>query len=194
MTENELKFKLPSRQAYEKVEARLGKSTGVREQVNRYYDLGEGVLSSGDAVFRLRRQNGKKILTFKVGMKREGGYFQAEEIEVEVESEEPAAWEGSAPLAALRSHFGEGELRFQGQTTNLRKCFPLNCGAVVELDQTTFPGGRVDYELEVETDDPDAVIEELSDVFGAAKVAMHPQTETKYARFLTSLRSEEDPG
>ena len=60
-------------------------------------------------------------------------------------------------------------------------------GYVLEVDRTELPGGRVDAEVEVETDDPEGARRLVQGRADAAGVELFPQTRGKYARFRAAL-------
>lgn len=190
--ERELKLKLPDRVAYDRLAEALGLEVRREHQVNCFLDtVNRDVQRSGKSVLRVREQEGQSIVTFKLGRSQREGYFQAEEIESEVSAELAALLRrGELPVEALElapfrrlvEVFGAQErLVPQGSMRNLRRVFPLIEQDEVELDETTFPDGSVDFEVEVETSQPGKVLQALA-VLGFGD--LEPQEKTKYARFL----------
>ncbi|MGE0491882.1 MAG: CYTH domain-containing protein [Vulcanimicrobiota bacterium] len=189
MTEKELKFIVPDEPAYQRLLALLGEPQARMQQVNRYFDTPDGRVTAGFAALRERTESGRRVLTFKAGKRQQDGYFEALEFECELDDQlfPDQCW-GLAPMVEFTSRFGEGPLVEQGATENLRLCFRLSGGWLLELDRTVFPGGRVEFEAEVETEDPEATRAELATLFAQAQVALTPQTKTKYARFLEAVQ------
>lgn len=184
--EQELKFVLPDRKAWQRALDVLGPAEQVFEQTNYYFSDGHG--SSGWSL-RVRLENGYHILTYKSGRSRQEGYFQALEVEHPLEPDQasrllggsdwqPALW-SLPPLQRLRADRGVERLYCLGFSRNQRHSCPQG-DWVAELDISEFPDGSVDYELEVECSDPAAVRERLQELLGELTV----QTATKYRRFL----------
>lgn len=88
------------------------------------------------------------------------------------------------PLERLRHDFpGVERMVPLGQVQNLRIRYPLPTGDTAELDRTEFPGGGLDYELEVETEQP----EEVERYLQSLGVPLEPQSKTKFRRFLEAI-------
>lgn len=190
--ERELKFRLRGEEDWRAVQRLLGEPAARLEQENVYLDTAEGSVESRREMVRLRREGGARVLTYKQGVRVEDGYFEAREFEAPVTAEQwrlllegsEEALEGLAPLRELRAAVGRGALRSTGRVRNLRLCYPLSQGEKLELDRTEFPGGRVDFEIEVETSDPERVRLELHGLAARAGFPLEVQTRTKYERFL----------
>ena len=193
MEERELKFALEGREAYEHALRALGSGEG-RELANHYF-LGdrEKRLDRGEALVRLRTAGRMAWLAFKTGLVREGALFTSIEVEDEID---PVAAEAilagerdllglSLPSArAALEALGPSSLRLGGSSRTWRTVVRLPGGTMAEIDRCEFPGGREDWEIEIETTDPGAAEKDLRSVLGPAGVALVPQTKTKYRRFL----------
>lgn len=190
--ERELKFRLRDEGDWRAVQQVLGAPAGRLEQVNAYLDTADGRVAERREMVRLRRENDARVLTYKQGVRAEDGYFEAREFEAPITAEEwerllggrEVGLEHLEPLTVLRSSVGLGPLRVTGEVRNLRLRYPLANGDVLELDRTEFPGGRLDFEIEVETAHPEEVRSLLEDLAGRAGVPLEVQTRTKYERFL----------
>lgn len=193
--EQELKFSLPDRAAFEKALAFLGPAEAVLEQVNHYFSAPGGEVSANWSL-RIRQEADCFELTLKSGRKQVEGYFEAREINHELTSEQAREMLASAswapewftrwePLRLLKEEFGVDQPLYIGSLRNLRhKCRKMDWGQP-ELDQTSFPDGSIDYELEVETDRPDAVRSALEPLAELLTV----ETKTKFRRFLERTRA-----
>jgi uncharacterized protein YjbK len=190
--ERELKFKLPDRAAYDRLAEALGTEIRREAQTNYFLDTVNGdIARSRRSVMRVRDRGTRFTTTFKWGQDGQDGYFQAEEIQVEIpaelaermrQGELPVAARALAPIRRLIEVFGPQErLVPQGIMRNLRRVFELSGSDMAELDETTYTDGSIDYELEVETDEPGRVRSVL-ELLGFAD--LEPQDKTKYARFL----------
>lgn len=194
--ERELKYILPSEDAYRRLARALGTAFSTQRQRNHYLDTADGRMASSFAMVRVREQDGLAVLTFKQGVSQKEGYFEAEEYEAELTPAVLDALSAGAvpdevwdtePMRLFSERFGTRSLRLQGTVDNVRSRFRLACGEIAELDWTTFPGGLEEFELEVETERPREVEAELDELFAQVGLSKTPQTRTKYARFLASL-------
>lgn len=194
--ERELKYVIPSEDAYRRLARALGTAFSTQRQRNYYLDTPDNQMASAHAMVRVREQDGLAVLTFKQGVKQQDGYFEAEEYEAELT---PAAlesvsegllpeelWE-TEPMQRFQERFDARDLRFQGTVENIRSRYRLACGEIADLDWSTFPGGVEEFELEVETERPREVEAELDELFAQVGLPKTPQSRTKYARFLASL-------
>ena len=208
--ECELKYALEDEAAYVRLEESLGQPAARLQQQNLYLDVPGG---NPHGSLRLRSTKNeataeeKLYLTYKLRHAASHfvptAYFVAEEYEALISRADWDAilrsnpgerqWE-LEPLKKLSEHTKRAAPCLIGGTQNLRLVYPgiLPNGSVAELDRTTFPGNRTDYELEVETDDPAPVQAWLTRRFGELGLALRAQTKTKNQRFveqLTALRS-----
>ncbi len=144
-------------------------------------------------LLRLRFEGGHAWVTVK-GPARvsAGGIFEAEEDEEEV-AIAPArraarvgsglAALGGGVLERLQARFGDlAALEVWGTIENLRRRFALGDGTTLEVDRTRFPGGIVDWELEVECADPAACRAAITALLDRARARYRPQTQTKSER------------
>jgi uncharacterized protein YjbK len=189
--EQELKFSLVGRDEFERVLARLGPPQAVVDQVNHYFSASAGQVSP-DWVLRVRREDELHELTLKLGRSQRQGYFESVEVNCPLDPEQaahllttdlwsPELWD-LPPLLRLRQEFELDRLVLLGSVQNLRHRCPQQ-GWVAELDITTFPGGRIDYELEVETSQVELVQQALQPLSDLLTV----QAKTKFRRFLECL-------
>lgn len=190
--ERELKLKLPDRATYERLAEALGHELSREEQTNYYLDTVAGdIARSGRSVMRVRDRVTHFTTTFKWGQHSKDGYYEAEEVQVEIPrelAEQLRHGELSdqartlAPIRRLLEVFGPQErLVPQGSMHNVRRVFELSGNDLAELDETTYTDGSVDHELEVETMEPGRVRSVL-ELLGFGD--LEPQDKTKYARFL----------
>lgn len=192
-TEKELKYALDE-QGYEALKTLLGEPQERVLQVNVYLDLADNRMDRLYGTLRLRQEEDARMVTYKRGRTQRGAYFELSEWEAPLTEEQfsslrngvvqPHWWNELEPLRRFREDVPDADrLRAQGQVENLRIRYPLPTGDLAELDRTVFPDGRVDYELEVETEDPKAVDRHLHGL----GVPLDPQTRTKYRRFLEAI-------
>ena len=208
--ERELKFALRDRLAYETL---LGAfpARPAKLQKNYYFDSSSGCLGGGPpgngagrSALRIRGEglategdwaaSAEWEMTLKLGVSQEGAYFQAHEWNAPMIGEKVPAllcggewpddiWE-LEPLLHFLEFFPRQPMVYLGGLDNLRTRCPLFQGEIAEIDQTTFSDGSVDYEVEVETEQPaevEAYLHELAAKLGISLVA---QTRTKFRRFL----------
>ncbi len=199
MIENEIKFELPDRESFLRLRdhfQRLSKKPAATEnQLNHYLDTADLRLSRALVMLRLR--DGKeKILTLKSGTRVEEGHFRARELEAALSEEEfrrvledPHSLYrlDLQPVAVLRREFGELPLRKIGSLANTRTRLEVE-EHTVELDRMEFPGGREEYELEIEAEDSDKARAWCHKHFQTLGLTPRPSTETKFQRLLRKIR------
>ncbi len=194
--EKELKFVLPGPEHHARLSSEF-RSPPESLQINRYFFGAPGnPLAAGTAMLRLREEAGKYTLTFKGRLEASRGYFTSDEVEEEIPA--PVAREMiargirpsnrcPAPVAAAASADPSRAFSEGGSSSTFRSRAPIPTGDAIEIDRCAFPGGILDYEAEIETDDPSAASGYVEDLFARIGVPIVPQTRTKYRRFLDAL-------
>ena len=179
-----------------------GESSAVREQINTYFDTSDrALLGTGGMMIRVRQENEAIEVTAK------------DRIAIDAKAASLQTRERTAPLSALqwqRVHRGEcdltaldvdlcrtlrdevGGLLFPiGSIVNTRHVYELEHGYIAELDRTEFPGGRVDFEVEVELRLPhhsfEGARQALALPLEIAGVEIVEPSSPKYQRFLACL-------
>lgn len=193
--ETEIKLRLEGRAQYEKLCRRLGAPSDAWEQINHYFQSEDGRIPGEEGVIRIRLEKGKAVFTVKLGVLK-GGLASAREYEEawrgpveEVPPPSCAMWDaGHSGLQALEAKFG---LRFPlvwvGKMVNRRRLYRTAEGLRMEVDASTYPDGEEDYEVEVETDDPERDRVLLEALLNDLGIRFVPQPATKYQRFLEHL-------
>jgi uncharacterized protein YjbK len=187
--EREIKLRLADEASWLRLQAVLGDPSASLDQVNVYLDTPSLEVAGRRGMLRLRGQDGVWSLTWKRGLRMERGYFEALEVECPLDEAagqcpDLSVLEHLPPVRALRADGIAEPLALRGEVRNLRQRYPLTDCAVLELDRTTFPGGRVEFEVEVETLHPEQVTALLEDLARRAGVVLLVQDRTKYERFL----------
>lgn len=217
--EIEIKLAVGSREALDAISAAAGgKPVGTARQVNHFFDTDALDLDGAKHVVRVRDEDGAFFLTLKGPSKEaQGGALtlrSEEEITLDPATASGLINGGSDPLAvmenapgmdpsrralldSIRKACGGRELKrvgcFQNLRTRLPTSIPTSQGAaqvMLEMDCTTFPGGVVECEIEVEvptTADAPAVEAGLRDLLQRASVSGKP-TSSKAKRFFAALR------
>ena len=197
--EVELKYLLGSDADLEMLAQSLpGFQTELKQQ-NVYLDV-RGKLRSHGCLCRIRIENGKGEITLKVAGGIKDGVSSATEFSESLTSQALKKVESKDFLGALRgmkcfekleSICGEPltALEEWGRIRNLRRCFRLDQGWVVELDRAVFPDGTIRRELEVETDDPRGAREVIDGILRGLKVSWHEAEESKSCQLFRILES-----
>jgi len=208
--EVEFKFRVDGAEAFAALArtARSAPSPAVL-QTNHFFDTPDRALGFRRHTLRLREENGRFVLTAKGPGDRAGVLTSRAEEEIEVQKPEAeslivggrsplAALEARADprardlLAAMRAIVGRMPLRHAGAFQNERARLEVALGVegrtipvTFELDRTTFPGGQVHYEVEVEIAGAEAAAVEraLRDFFTKAGVAWR-EGPSKARRFF----------
>ncbi len=190
--EVELKLRLEAREAYEGLCRKLGRPEVAWEQINHYFQSEDGRIPGSRGVIRIRLEKGKALLTVKLGALH-NGLATAQEYEEtwpgpagRMPPSSSEIWEtGHAGLKALEQQFGGPfPLKWVGSMANLRKIYRTNEGLCLEVDASRYPDGHEDYEVEVETDDPQRDRGLLEGLLSRLGIPFTPQPATKYQRFL----------
>jgi len=194
--EVEVKLRLASREDHDKVLAHFASGLGeTHQQANHFFDGTGGELSARRAVLRVRIYDGDKkaTVTLKTKLSDEavqGGVSRVGEVEVAVPpatahacvAEPGRLLELEGPVTELLREHGVTGLVGLGGFDNERK--ELRWGDVtLELDRTAFAHGTL-YELECETDDPEALKARMEAELRAAGVRYSLGVTSKYANFI----------
>ena len=83
----------------------------------------------------------------------------------------------------MDQRFGVLDLGIAGTLENERTTFRGN-DYTVELDRMRFADGGEEFELEVESDDPDGARAWCGEILAALGIELRASTETKYERVL----------
>ena len=200
--ERELKYLLRDQADYRRIlECRdWGELGPLRRLENRYYDTRDGLLARADTMLRLRSHDGW-LLTYKHGSESHGiaGFFDAIEIETAVPEEiiyrvsahgpKELLRSGLAPAEEVLKRFGAVHLVEIGRLVTERQ--RIDSRYPLELDRVHLPDGSEFFELEVETEEPQAVEEWLSGRFQDLGVRAVPQSLTKLQMLLDRCEGED---
>jgi len=166
-------------------------------QENQFFDTADRRLRAIWMNIRIRRENQQFILTCKhkanAGQATDGLSSHREWEDTLPSSliagitQPDAAWSAALPLPApVRDALAGQSLQALGGFHNQRQEWQVSQHGVDEvlcLDCTTF-GGRLDYELEIETSDPVASVTYWRDRFQLWQIPVVIQPLTKFARYL----------
>jgi len=201
--ERELKYALFSVNDGEKLASMMGSPDQIQEQKNIYFDTPDRALLKAGGMLRVREVGAKIIATFKSEARWIDGYLQCREQEslltsaqwLAVQNEEISLENVDVmTIHAAKEYVSEGAcFEVLGEVLNTRRVYALPSGYDMELDTTTLPGGRVDVEVEIETDKPDLVRKEVEEILARCELAWSHQTQPKYARFLEALQAQLTP-
>jgi len=200
--ETELKLVVANSTDFSSLLDALPEAESVVEQRNLYFVDPEGLLAKQRVMLRVREEvhmeSGallRVIVTSKRRLSRIAGVFVAEEDEAIWDKElwkdfclrgENLATYAHDFMVRLREELGFKTLRKEGMTVNIRHRVPVG-PFVFELDQTTFPGGKVEYEVEVETEQPEEARQRLEALASQLGFTLETQVRGKYSRFLASV-------
>jgi uncharacterized protein YjbK len=175
--EIELKFVVDGTEAFEALAKAAGTTPGRPiEQMNHFFDTADRRLNARKFTIRLRGEADKFILGAKSPESKaaEGAQTIKTEEEVEIDAgtaakilrgetspletlEKRKKGEAKELFAALRRSIGTAKLGHVGSFRNERTPLPVKLAVGArkvtlrfEMDRTSFPNGKVDYEVEVE--------------------------------------------
>lgn len=188
--ERELKWTLLSAVPLSALQAVLGRPANEAEQLNRYFLP----LSPSGTMVRFREQCGGLLLSVKRGGSRnELGYYVREECNHPVPPEYLFEFQetgGCAELERLECMAGlHGPYEFVGLLLNTRRMWRWE-GLEVELDRTEYPDGEMVWEVEVETDSPEAAAPLLARLLERCGVAWCPSDKGKFGRLREKLSAK----
>jgi uncharacterized protein YjbK len=207
--ERELKLRVPGRAALDAVRrAAGGDAAPAQRQRNHFFDTAGRDLARARLALRLREEGRRAFVTAKGPVEASAGAFTAraeDEVEVDADTAQrilagalsPLVPLAGRPLAAAIARAAAGKpIGCFGSFANERTRVPwrIDTGsgrvdAVLELDETAFPGERVEHEVELEIPpdvDPAAAERALRALLARAGVAGEP-APPKLERFLASL-------
>ena len=208
--ETEFKFLFDDDAALDRVRAELqergAKSQGAVLQRNHFFDSPAFDLRRVRMAIRLREEAGRFVVAFKGEAKEaDAALTRRPEAEFDVTSEQAAAClegagspldlardalAGTPLLAQAIETLGTAKLVHAGSFDNLRdRIGPIEFAGehlTFELDRTTYPGGRVDCELEVECKSPQDVGPALEALLTDLKLQWRTTT-SKAQRFFEAL-------
>lgn len=190
--EIELKYRLEGREHYERVCRELGMPESDERQVNHYFQSPDGGIPGERGVIRIRLERGAAVFTVKLGGPMRRGLVSSMEYEEpwrgaleEIPSAPESLWDGGFKgMEALEQAFGgRFPLVWAGSMENRRKTYRHSTGLRLEVDASRYSCGSEDFEVEVETEDPDRDRPLLEALLTGCGIRREPQPETKYQRF-----------
>jgi uncharacterized protein YjbK len=200
--ETELKLIIANSSDFRRLLQSLPAAERVVEQRNLYFVDPEGMLAKRRVMLRVREEvdvdSGQLlqvIVTSKRRLSRNAGVFVADEKEAIWDNEQwkefclrgqNLATFSHEFMVRLREGLGFDSLVKEGMTVNIRHRVQVE-NFVFELDETTFPNGVVDYEVEVETEHPEQARVLLQALATQSGITLSTQERGKYARFRASM-------
>lgn len=191
--EVEVKIRLPNREAYDKAAAFLNPGkVAVYQQENFFFDGANKELSSRRVISRVRMYNKdeKATLTIKGKAIVENGIQRASEVEEEL----PVAIAREALtnpdmlltvsklFDSMKEQFGLTSLMALGGFRNVRTVCMWE-GNTMELDETQYEHGTL-FEIECETEDPEALRDQLEAELSKNGIQYSYSKTTKFANFV----------
>lgn len=197
--EREIKLRVPNLATYERIASVLGSASLTINQRNVYFDTPDFRLATQEMVMiRIRLVGEKAELCIKDRACLSETTLSVRERSLDIRWQD---WQrldsGQIGLTELPNALCQeilasyGALMRVGETVNVRQVFELAHSYQLELDLTTFPGNRVDYEIELELQAEhhtfDEAREVLSDSLGADLMVALTPSSPKYQRFVDAL-------
>lgn len=193
--EVEIKLRLASREAHDRVAAALSAAhQATHQQENFFFDGSRQELTSSQSVLRCRFYNTDKraLLTCKGKQELVGGIGRGTELETDIDPIKARELlqhpDGLLQLKIdfvdnLCSKLGVQSLVSLGGFKNVRQDFSWE-GFKLELDETQFDWGTV-YEIEVETEEPEQLKSKLEAFLKQHNVEYKYSTVTKFHNFVS---------
>ncbi len=194
--EQELKLALKRPTDLARLLRALPEPRAVIRQSNHYMVCHENRTDAAGVMVRLRIEDRGEdttaCLTLKRRVRAQDGVFLSWELEEDMPMEHARAVldEGRELMEVdhrgtrwLAQELKVRSLDRQGSLLNLRQVVCLE-GYVLEIDQSEFPDGSVDVEIEVETEDPEGARRVVSTLAKGEDIELFEQTRGKYTRYL----------
>lgn len=198
--EREVKLHLDDEAAWAAIRHTLGSPEAVLHQTNTYFDTRDRrLLRTGRLMVRVREENGRIRIQAKDRVRDSVGLLESRERAADLTPEqwrrvhrtEVALSALPLELAAALGHEAGGALYPIGSVVNRREVYRLADGYLAEVDRTEFPGGRIDFEVELELRQVHhtaaAAVAALDAAAPGHGVDSLPNPRSKYARFLAAL-------
>lgn len=199
--EVETKVAIAGEEEFRRILACAGTPASVREQLNGYLDRPDGELDRLGWMARIRLTADEAVLTLKRAVAgtrvSSDGLFRAVEIEhrlpraraavcLEDGGEVPRGLLDLGPEAPpeVRDILASGPVAILTWSLTIRWTFRDQGRPDLIADETWFPDGSRDFEIEVECDDVAEAQARIRDIANMAGVEVAPQTLTKHARAL----------
>jgi len=189
--ETEVKFTIHDRHAFARLLAAVGEVERLTHQLNVYLDTPDHRIASAGFSLRLRIANqGAATWTTKRRRGRSDGTFVSEETEASADHAQAVSWVRAGrgfvvprvpEMSEVLRAVGNEPLIVMTWSLTHRYTARAN-GFEFELDETIYPDGAVDYELEAEHPDAVAAAKALESLCAAAGVRFEPAEHSKRAR------------
>lgn len=168
-----------------------------------YFDTDDGALARAGAGLRVRRLDGRTLVTLKVTRAQEGALTEREEYEAPLDLESlrevgerirPLIGTGSVPFAAFAAGRPAGPLEPVLDVHTERVWRPIEGVGVLALDRVLYPGLDPDpyYDIEVEAApdlaDPSLLRRVEEALVAAAAGHLQPEGRSKLERGLALLQ------
>ncbi|MBD3403845.1 CYTH domain-containing protein [candidate division GN15 bacterium] len=202
--EIEIKLKLDSFADYLKLIGFLGNPDKEVNQLNCFFDSEDHRLMKDGWALRVRAENDRGLITLKGAADSDHDLTVVrEEFETIIERSAALAIINlqndilaapAEPIEFVKHKYPDIALAKLAQFTNIRQMKNFKIGDythVLELDRTEYADGSVDYELEMELDNPDQsdiVIPSLQKLFASLDIPFQRQDQTKFIRALEKTR------
>jgi uncharacterized protein YjbK len=191
--EIELKYALEGEEDYQRLCENMGTPEDEWDQINHYFHSKDSRIPGTRGVIRIRVEKGRALFTVKLGGMLSEAILSSHEYEVPFPANDDSyqvrpevLWDmGNKGMKILEDEHGKRvPLVWAGQMINHRKVFPLDRELKLEVDASQFPDGFKDLEVELETHHPESDRPRLVGLLKSLNIRFHPQTKTKYQRFL----------
>lgn len=189
-----MKLRLPGAEAHQKLEQLLAPGrVATHQQENYFFDGLNKELNSRLVVLRLRfyDTDKKAVLTLKGKQILQDGIGRATEVEEELDAKDARQFLQqpsellklpSELMHNLASKYDLTELVCMGGFNNTRQEVSWK-GFTLELDETKYPWGTL-YELEAETDKPEALRSQLEAMLQQQDIPYSYSKTSKFANFV----------
>ena len=196
--EIEVKLRIRDRAGFDRMLLALAPVQRRIVQLNVYLDTDLRHVRKSGVSLRLRITADSANLTAKRRVGQAADHtWRAKEMVVEVDRASWVDWlhGGGAPgfpgvpeLADVAQAVSGRTLMVTTWSRTVRHVCDAGAGFVVEMDETLYPDGSLDFEVELEHEDNVRALDLLLSVASDAGVPVEPQTDTKHGRARARAR------
>jgi uncharacterized protein YjbK len=194
--EQELKL-LVTKETYDRLLTHANKNMPSLQQTNYYFDMPDFYMGKNGVMLRVREENGKWILCAKIKQKSDSAAVSSIELEKEISPDVFAEGKENPDILvallpeegqrAIRRLVAPSDLIVRGTLRNERHKLQLIEGYLCELDRTSLPGGKEEYELEIEGMESEAACQHVIDSLSSMGYSFSINQKSKYQRLQESI-------
>lgn len=194
--EQELKL-LVTKETYNALLVYADPVAPVLQQTNYYFDMPDFYMGKNGVMLRVREENGVWILCAKIKQTSDSAAVSSIELEQEIAANVfEAGRTNPEVLVSLLPKEGQDAIRrlvspstliIRGTLRNERRKLQLIEGYTCELDRTSLPEDRTEYELEIEGIENEDACQHVIDAISSLGYSFTVNQKSKYQRLQEAI-------